>query len=139
MAYINVTMNELVTLAEKNAEYDRDRIRRIKVINQNQLELTVNIGAFFPDIRVVLVYSRLEKGKMYFNVLSSGGVKMLMGLMAEMGKNNKNNKNNNNFMSLEKNNVVIDINKMLSDNLNGVRVRDVSMTGEQIYITVSVS
>jgi hypothetical protein len=136
MAYINITMNELVTLAEKNAEYDRDRIRRIKVINQNQLELTVNIGAFFPDIRVVLVYSRLEKGKMYFNVLSSGGVKMLMGLMAEMGKNNK---NNNNFMSLEKNNVVIDINKMLSDNLNGVRVRDVSMTGEQIYITVSVS
>jgi hypothetical protein len=133
MAYINVTMNELVTLAEKNAEYDRDRIRKINVINQNQLELTVSIGAFFPDIKVVLVYSRLERGRMYFNVLSSGGVKMIMGLMAEMGKNK------DSFMSLEKNNIVIDINKMLSDNLNGVRVKDVSMSGEQIYITVNVS
>jgi hypothetical protein len=131
MAYVNISMDELITLVEKNGNFNRERIKSIKMVNGHQLEITVGVAVFLPDIKILLLYNRFQNGRMYFNIVSSGGAKMLMSLLSEMG-------NNSGFLIFEKNSIAVDINKMISSNINGIHVKDVSMTREQIYLTLSI-
>lgn len=133
MAYINISMEEFVSFIRKNAEYDRERIRDIRVINKNQVQLVISIGQFFPDMKLELGFNRYEKGKLYFNLLSSGASRILIGLMNEMNKNNP-----NNFFRISGQNVIIDVDEILSENLQGVVLKDMNVTGNQIYITIKV-
>jgi hypothetical protein len=126
-------MKEFVSLIEKNANYNRERIRTIKTVNENQLEIYVEIAPFLPQAKATLVYNRFERGKMYFNILSSGGIKMLMGIFTEMGGTT-----NNEFIRFDKNNIVIEINKLLSDKFKGIHVKDMNLAGEQIYFTIDI-
>lgn len=59
---------------------------------------------------------------------------MLMGLISEMGG-----KSQKSLMSIEGNNIIFDIDRALGNSLQGMRVKDVNMSGEQIYLTISVS
>lgn len=131
MAYINISVPEVMSFADKNLNYDRDRIKSIKLINENQVEIVVSIGRMFPNVKVVLAYSGFREGSMYFNIISNGGIKIVMGLLNEFG-----NKSFNEYLKLDKTSIEFAINKMLSENLNGVNIRDISIMREQIYVTV---
>ena len=133
MAYINISMIELVSLLETNGTYNRDRIKSIKIVNQNQIEVLVSIGQFFPDIKIGFVYNYFDNGKLYLNVLSNGGIKMLMGLLNELGNNQKN------FINIDKTRVSIDINGILATKLKDIKIKDMNIVGEQIYITMSIN
>lgn len=133
MAYINVSMEEFVSFVRKNADYDRERIRDIRVINKNEVQLIISIGQFFPEMKLELGFNRYEKGKLYFNLLSGGASKIVVGLMNEMNKNNP-----DNFFRLSGQNIVIDIDDLIARNLQGVTLKEMSVTGNQIYITVKV-
>jgi hypothetical protein len=133
MAYINISMEEFVSFIRKNADYDRERIRDIRVINKNQVQLIISIGQFFPEMKLELGFNRYEKGKLYFNMLSSGASKILVGLMNEMNKNNP-----DNLFRVSGQNIVIDIDDILTQNLQGVTLKDMNITGSQIYITIKV-
>lgn len=132
MAYINISMIELVSLLETNGTYNRDRIKSIKIVNQNQIEVLVSIGQFFPDIKIGFVYNYFDNGKLYLNVLSNGGIKMLMGLLNELGNNQKN------FINIDKTRVSIDINGILATKLKDIKIKDMNIVGEQIYITMNI-
>lgn len=133
MAYINISMIELVSLLETNGTYNRDRIKSIKIVNQNQIEVLVSIGQFFPDIKIGFVYNYFDNGKLYLNVLSNGGIKMLMGLLNELGNNQKN------FINIDKTRVSIDINGILATKLKDIKIKDMNIVGEQIYITMNIN
>jgi hypothetical protein len=133
MAYINISMEEFVSFVRKNADYDRERIRDIRVINKNQVQLIISIGQFFPEMKLELGFNRYEKGRLYFNLLSGGASKILVGLMNEMNKNNP-----DNFFRVNGQNIIIDMDELLSKNLQGVDLKDMSVTGNQIYITLKV-
>ncbi|MDP4144273.1 MAG: hypothetical protein Q8936_07285 [Bacillota bacterium] len=134
MAQINISMREFVILVEKNADYDRQRIRNINVINKNQLELTIGISQFLPSAKVLLVFRKYEKGKMYFNLISGDGVKILMSLAKELISKQE----EENYFNIDKNRVVININKLLSDNLKGINIKDVSINEDQVYLSVNI-
>ena len=74
-------------------------------------------------MKVLVSYNSYINGKLYFNVITKGGIKVLMGLMNEMGG-----KKINEFIKLEGERVEIDIDKLISNNLKGIRVRDISFT-----------
>lgn len=131
MAYVNVSMTEILSFVDKNLEYNRDRIKSIKIINENQIELMVSIGPIFPNIKIVASYNKFENGKIYCNIITNGGIKMLMGLANEMGG-----KNINDYIAFESNRVIFDVNKLLQSNLKDVSVKDLSISGEQIYVTI---
>jgi hypothetical protein len=133
MAYINISMGEFARLIDKNVEYDRERIKSIDVMNENQVVLTVSIGPFFPDMKVALAFNRFEKGKAYFNVLSGGAIKMIIGLLNEI-----NTANDKNVIRVKDNNLVMDINEVICESLKGTRVKNMSVSGDQIYITLSI-
>jgi hypothetical protein len=126
-------MIELVSLLETNGTYNRDRIKSIKIVNQNQIEVLVSIGQFFPDIKIGFVYNYFDNGKLYLNVISNGGIKMLMGLLNELGNNPKN------FINIDKTRVSVDINGILATKLKGVKIKDMNIVGEQIYITMNIN
>lgn len=131
MAYINISMTEAMNFVDKNIEYNRDRIKSIKLVNGNQAEIAVSVGRFFPDMKVVIAFNSYKDEKLYFNIITKGGIKILMGLMNEMGG-----KTVNEYIRLEKDMVQFDVNKFTTNNLKGVAVRDISMSGEQMYITI---
>ncbi|NLM34343.1 MAG: hypothetical protein GX206_02805 [Clostridiales bacterium] len=131
MAYINLSLTEVLGFIDKNLEYNRERIKNISLINESQIEITVSLGRIFPDMKVLVSYNSYINGKLYFNVITKGGIKVLMGLMNEMGG-----KKINEFIKLEGERVEIDIDKLISNNLKGIRVRDISFTGQQIYVTI---
>lgn len=133
MAYINISMEEFVSFVKKNANYDRERIRDIRVINKNQIQLVISIGQFFPDMKLEIGFSRFERGRLYFNLLSGGASKIIVGLMNEMNKNNP-----DSFFRLSGQNIIIDIDDLIAQNLQGVTIRDMNITGNQIYITIKV-
>jgi hypothetical protein len=131
MAYINISMSEAMHFIDKNLEYNRDRIKSIKLVNGNQAEITVSVGKFFPDMKVVVAFNSFKEEKLYFNIITKGGVKILMGLMNELGG-----KTLNDYIRLEKDIVQIEVNKVVSNNLKDVKIRDITMSGEQMYITI---
>ena len=131
MAYVSISMTEIMNFADKNIEYNKDRIKNIRLINGNQAEITISVGRFFPDMKVVVAFSCFKDEKLYFNIITKGGVKMLMGLMNEMGG-----KTLNEYIRLEKETVQFDVNKFTTTNLKDVKVRDITMSGEQIYVTI---
>ena len=133
MAYINITMQELVSLFKQNGNYNTERIKEISVISKTQLQLTVNIGQFFPNIYIGLIFNRFEKGKIIFNVMTTGGIKMIMGLINEMSRNIP-----NNCISIEGKNLVFDINKQLLISMKGVIIKDMNVAEDQIYITAHI-
>ena len=133
MAYINITMQELVSLFKQNGNYNTERIKEISVISKTQLQLTVNIGQFFPNINIGLIFNRFEKGKIIFNVMTTGGIKMIMGLINEMSRNIP-----NNCISIEGKNLVFDINKQLLISMKGVIIKDMNVAEDQIYITAHI-
>jgi citrate lyase alpha subunit len=133
MAYVNVSTSELITLIDKNAKYNRDRIKSIKVTNDIQIEITVGVAAFLPDIKVSLRYNKFENGRMYFNIISNGGAKILLTLVSEMAKKG------NKYLTLDKSSIVLEVDKVLFDNLKGMKVKEISTSGEQIYFTLSIS
>ncbi|MDP4090061.1 MAG: hypothetical protein Q8930_12425 [Bacillota bacterium] len=130
MAYINVSMSEVMAFVDKNMDYDRERVRSIKLVNQNMVEITVSIGKMFPSMKVVLSFSGFREGKLFCSILTNGGARIVMGLMNEFVS-----KRLSDYIKLDKNSVEIDINGLLSYNLQGITIRDISLTGEQIYIT----
>jgi hypothetical protein len=134
MAYINVSLTEVLGFLDKNVEYNRERIKKISFITQGQIETTVSVGRFFPDMKVLVSYHSYIKGKLYFNIITQGGIKILMGLMNEMGG-----KKINDYIRLENNRVELDVEKAISNSLKGVKVRDINFTGNQIYVTVDFS
>lgn len=131
MAYINLSVTEALGFIDKNLEYNRDRIRNISLVNDSQIEITVSVGRFFPEMKVLVSYNSYINGKLYFNIVTKGGIKILMGLMNEMGG-----KKINEYIKLEGDKVEIDVDKLISGSLKGVKVRDINFTGEQIYVTV---
>lgn len=133
MAYVNVTMSELINLIKMNEGYDQSRVKDIRLVNGSSIQLTISVGQFFPDIKVVLVFSKFESGRMYFNLQSGGAIKMVMGLINEFA-----NKDGNNYLSIQGNFVIVDMNKIITNNMKGLQIKDMSLTGEQIYITMAV-
>lgn len=131
MAYINLSLTEALGFIDKNLDYNRERIKNIILINDSQIEITVSVGRFFPDMKVLISYNSYIDGRLYFNIITKGGIKILMGLMNEMGG-----KKINEFIKLESDRVELDVDKLISNNLKGVKVRDINFTGEQIYVTV---
>ncbi|WP_139903390.1 hypothetical protein [Clostridium thermarum] len=131
MAYLNISLTEAIGFIDKNINYNRDRIKSIKLINGSQTEITVSVGKFFPDMKVVVAFNGYRDGRLYFNIITKGGIKILMGLMNELGG-----KNLNDYIRLEKDMVQVDVNKFTGDNFKDVKVRDISMSGEQIYVTI---
>ena len=133
MAYINVSMKEMITLLDKNANYNRDRIKSIRAVNENHIEITVGVAAFLPDIKVTLAFVRFERGNMYFNIISNGGAKVLLTLVTEMaGKSNK-------YITLDKNVMIVDTEKALANSIRGMNIKDISISGEQIYFVVTIA
>ncbi|NLZ49166.1 MAG: hypothetical protein GX895_10370 [Clostridiales bacterium] len=134
MAYINLSITEVLGFMDNNLEYNRDRIKNISLINDSQIEITVSLGRFFPDMKVLVSYNSYINGKLYFNIITKGGIKVLLGLMNEMGG-----KKINEFIKLDNDRVEIDVDKLISNSLKGVKVRDINFTGQQIYVTVDFS
>lgn len=131
MAYINISVSEVLKFADKNLNYDKERIKSIKLINESQIEITVSIGKMFPNMKVTLSYNGFREGKLHFNILTNGGIRILMGLLNEFGSPKL-----NDYIKLEKAVVEFSISKLLSDNIQGIEIRDINMNGEQIYVTV---
>ncbi|WP_163192401.1 hypothetical protein [Clostridium thermarum] len=131
MAYLNISLTEAIGFIDKNINYNRDRIKSIKLVNGSQTEITVSAGKFFPDMKVVVAFNGYRDGRIYFNIITKGGIKILMGLMNELGG-----KTLNDYIRLEKDMVQVDVNKFAGDNFRDVKIRDISMSGEQIYVTI---
>jgi hypothetical protein len=132
MAYVNISMGELVYIIKQNME-DTERIKDIRVINDCVVELVVSIGPFFPEIKVGLTYNRFSEGRLYLNVLSSGSVKIIMGLMNELYKGP-----NKDVIKFSGQNIIVDVNKVVLESVQGVAVKNINMTGNQIYIETGI-
>lgn len=133
MAYITISMSEIMDFIDSNVEYNKDRIKGINVVNQNHLELLISVGPFFPTIKATIVFNRFEEDTIYLNVLTNGGVKMLMGLVNEMGNDTM-----KRYIKIEKGMVEFYVNKLLEENMKGVKIKAINISGEQIYVTIGL-
>lgn len=133
MAYINISMTEVLAFVNNNIKYDKDRIEKVSIINENQLEMNIKIGPFFPSIRVVLSYNSFRDGKIYLNVITNGGIKMLMGLVNELGGGIT-----KKHITVDKNSVIVNINDMLNEKLKDVHLESISISGEQVYVKIAM-
>ncbi|OPJ57311.1 hypothetical protein [Clostridium oryzae] len=133
MAYINISMTEVLAFVNNNIKYDKDRIEKVSIINENQLEMNIKIGPFFPSIRVVLSYNSFRDGKIYLNVITNGGIKMLMGLVNEFGGGIT-----KKHITVDKNSVIVNINDMLNEKLKDVHLESISISGEQVYVKIAM-
>lgn len=133
LAYISITTTEIMNFVDKNVEYNRDRLKNIRIITENHLEITIKVGPFFPDLKVEIVFNRFENGKMHFDIITGGGIKVLMGLFNEMVS-----KAMSKCIKLEKDKIEFDVNGLLKDNMKDVLVKSITISGEQIYAAIDI-
>ncbi|MDF2502832.1 hypothetical protein [Clostridium sp.] len=132
MARLNISISEVLTLIEKNADYDKKRVRKLQVINDNQIEITVGISSFLPGIKVILIYNKYENGKLYFTLNSNDTIiNMFMGFI--------NKTDSENFVYVHNKRVIVEINKLLIDKFSGVKISDLNINGEQIYADLEIN
>ncbi|WP_010234116.1 hypothetical protein [Clostridium arbusti] len=132
MARLNISISEVLTLIEKNADYDKKRVRKLQVINDNQIEITVGISSFLPGIKVILIYNKYENGKLYFTLNSNDTIiNMFMGFI--------NKTDSENFVYVHNKRVIVEINKLLIDKFSGVKILDLNINGEQIYADLEIN
>lgn len=131
MAHLNISMEEVLTLIEKNADYDKKRIKSLKAVNDKEVEITVGIG-FLPDIRVLLVYNKFKEGKIYFTLNSNDSIiNMFMGFLKKTDKDN--------YIYIQNKAVIVKANKFLLKNFSGVQIVDLKIVKKEVYIKLYIS
>lgn len=131
MAQINMSINELIYIIKQNID-KLERLRDISITGDRQVELTISLNQFFPNIKTRLIYERFSEGKIYLKLEANGSTKAVLGLLSELYRN----QNKDEIMKFAGQSVVFDINKALANNLNGVMVKDLSIRGREIHIEV---
>lgn len=132
MARLNISISEVLTLIEKNAHYDKKKVRKLQVVNDNQIEITVGISSFLPGIKVILIYNKFKDGKLYFSLNSNDTItNMFMGFIKKTDSEN--------IIYVRNKRVVVEINRLLLDKFSGVKIADLNITGEKIYITLDIN
>lgn len=132
MARLNISIGEVLTLIEKNADYDKKRVKKLKVVNDNQIEITVGISSFLPGIKVILIYNKFKNGKLYFNLNSNDTIiNMFMSFIKKTDSEN--------FIYVRNKRVIVEINRLLLDKFSGIKILDLNVTGEEIYITLDIN
>lgn len=132
MARLNISMGEVLTLIEKNVDYDKKKIRKLQVVNDNQIEITVGISSFLPGIKVILMYNKYEDGKIYFNLNSNDTIiNMFMGFMKKTDSKS--------LVYVLNKRVIVEINKLLLNKFSGVKISNLNINGEQIYVTLEIN
>lgn len=131
MARLNISIGEVLTLIEKNAGYDKNRVRKLQVVNDNQIEITVGISSFLPSIKVILIYNKFKNGKLYFNLNSNDTIiNMFMGFIKKTDREK--------FIYIRNKRVIVEINSILLGKFSGVKIEDLNITGEEMYVTLNV-
>lgn len=132
MARLDISISEVLTLIEKNADYDKKRVRKLKVVNDNQIEITVGISSFLPGIKVILIYNKFKNGKLYFNLNSNDTIiNMFMSFIKKTDSEN--------LIYVRNKRVIVEINRLLLEKFSGIKILDLNVTGEQIYITLDIN
>lgn len=132
MARLDISISEVLTLIEKNADYDKKRVKKLKVVNDNQIEITVGISSFLPGIKVILIYNKFKNGKLYFNLNSNDTIiNMFMSFIKKTDSEN--------FIYVRNKRVIVEINRLLLDKFSGIKILDLNVTGEEIYITLDIN
>jgi len=131
MARLNISMDEVLTLIEKNADYDKKRIRSLSAINDKEVEITVGIG-FLPSIKVILVFNKFKEGKIYFTLNSNDNIiNMFMGFLKKT--------DGDNFIYIHNKVVIVKANKFLLKNFSGIQIIDLNIVDKEVYVKLYIN
>lgn len=131
MAHLNISMEEVLILIERNADYDKKKVRKLRAINDREIEITVGIG-FLPSIKVILMFNKFEKGKIYFTLNSNEGIiNMFMGFLKKTDSED--------YIYIHNKIVIVKANKFLLKRFSGVQIEGLKIANKEVNVKFYIS
>lgn len=126
MAVINLTLDEILRIAESNIEFPK-QITDIRT-EGDTIILSIDPGKFVPGFKTVLKYDSFKDGKIHFKVQANPLLKLLMNFIDSLG---------NDKIELNQDVVSISVNEQLSKRVKGIQVTDITYKSDMFSIYIN--
>lgn len=133
MFFLSIPMREFIEVVKSNMTFN-DKIKEVRVVNDDEIQLQVSIGGFLPKIKLTLAYNYFNEGKAYLTIISNAPISLVMKVIRILNLNLY-----GDFFMVDSQKVVIDVNKIICDKLKGLVVTDIIVNEGNVKIIAKSS